>query len=104
MSTTFAQYLAEYRSKVNTGFGANDTVSKAGVLALLQAEYIKAHEVSVRYEYLGDDENGPPVWRLGTAIVLQDIQTHLNSIVTDGNAKLVPGAKKAYTLNPSIRV
>jgi hypothetical protein len=103
VAESFAEYLARYRSQVVTGFDGDDSVSQADVLNLLRTEYIKQHEAAVVYEYLGDDSSGYPVYRLGTAVVLQNIQTQLNDIVTDREATKIPGAAKAYSLNPSLR-
>ena len=109
MAESFAEYLTRYRALVVTGFGGADSPTDAQVLALTQAEYIKQHEAAVVYEYIGDDSNGYPVYRLGTAIVLVDIKTNLDALVTAHSLHVVPGSsgglkKAAYSANPSLRM
>src|SRR5262245_46212782 len=107
MAESFAEYLARYRSLVVTGFDGGDSPTDAQVLSLVQSEYLKGHEVAVRYEYLGDDSNGYPVYRLGTAIVLQNIQSHLDTLVSAGSIHVVPGTagkKRCYSCNPALRM
>ena len=98
---TFAGYLAALRAQAI--YAANDTVSNATVLALVQSEQLASGLDSVKYQYLGDDANGDPVFRLGTKISLQDLKSKLDALVAAGSLKTVAGADFAYTAVPGIR-
>ncbi len=109
MAESFAEYLVRYRAQVTTGFDGGDSPSDADVLSLVQSEYIKQHEAAVVYEFIGDDSNGYPVYRLGTAIVLKNVKTNLDALVAAHSIHVVPGSaggtvKNAYSCNPSLRM
>jgi len=99
MSRSFTQYLADYRTKATILAAA--TVTDASAELLVKDEYLRRHEAPVWYEHIGTDATGP-VYRLGSAIILQDIQAHLDAIVTAGKVSRL-NYKNAYTCNPSLR-
>jgi hypothetical protein len=96
---TFAEYLAGYRTTAT--LAADATVTDASLELLVKDEYLRRHEAPVWYEKLGQDATGP-VYRLGTAILLLDVQSHLDALVTAGKIKRMNYAN-AYSCNPSLR-
>ncbi len=98
--TNFTEYLAALRARADVA--ASPTLSNSEVLALVKDEHIKQHEMAVAYQYIGDDSNGDPVWRLGTQILLQDITAQLAANTVSGYIKKIPGAEASYSANPSI--
>lgn len=101
MAESFAEYLARYRAKADVA--ASPALSNEEVRVLCLEQHVKIHESSIHYQYLGDDANGAPVYRLGTCIILQDISVQLAALVTARSLGVVPGAQTSYTMNPSIR-
>jgi hypothetical protein len=106
MSQTFAEYLDGYRAKATVT--ATPALTNAEVLALVKDEDIRQHGAFVLYQFIGDDgasgdATKPPVYRLGTQVLLQDVKTQLDALVAAGSISKVPGANTAYSANPSLR-
>lgn len=96
---TFGEYLAGLRKTATVASGP--ALSTSAVKDIIVKEYIARHETAIFYEFLGDDENGAPVYRIGSTILLQDVQTQLNSLVTSKDIKRL-NFKNSYGLNPSL--
>jgi hypothetical protein len=101
MAESFTDYLARYRAKADVLAAAS--LTDAIVLGYVKDQDLAQHGSAVAYEFLGDDTAGAPVYRLGTLIILQDIQAHLDALVAARSITKVGGAKAAYSANPSLR-
>jgi len=99
---TFAEYLQEYIDRADYDETAAGALSDADVLALVQGEAFARHESPVVYEHLGDSADSDTVYRLGGKILLGDIQSHLDALVTAGSLKRL-NFKNFYVCNPSLR-
>jgi hypothetical protein len=95
------EYLAAKRAAASVA--ASPSLTNDEVLALVTSEYVKLGSSAVEFQYLGDDGSGDPVFKLGTAIVLQNISTQLTALVDAGSIVQIPGANLAYSVNPHLR-
>lgn len=98
---TFAEYLARYRTKASVL--ASPVLTNEQVRVLVMEQDLAQHGQSVKYQFLGDDAAGDPVYRLGTVIVLQNLDAQLNVLVTARSISEVPGFDRAFSANPSLR-
>ncbi len=98
---SFADYLTAKRAAATVA--ASPSLSNAEVLAYVKDEYIKMAGSVVEYQYLGDDGSGDPVYKLGSIILLQNIKTQLDALVTAGSLTAVPGTNLGYSPNPHLR-
>lgn len=98
---TFAEYLAEYRSRAS--IPATPVLTNEQVRVLVVEQDVAQHGQSVKYQFIGDDAAGDPVYRLGTLIVLQDLSAQLDALVAAHSIHEIPGFARAFSANPSLR-
>jgi hypothetical protein len=81
-------------------------LSNDEVATLVLQQALILHGAAVFYEHLSRDEDPvlePPVYRIGTAVILQDIQTQLTALCTAGSLFRYGTTMNAYNPNPSLR-